>query len=159
MRHALVFGFLVLTHAVSGQATPSTPGTLIQPMANSSVRGDPAIGGSGDLFQAAAATEGTDPLIRVALILLILALGAGGLWWWKRKGPSTGIAGLKRDARLQILETRMLGNRQFLLVADYDGRRMLLGVGPGLINHLCDLPEGVAPPESFAIPKAEEATP
>jgi flagellar protein FliO/FliZ len=33
----------------------------------------------------------------------------------------------------------MLGNRQFLVVAEYEGRKMLLGVCPGRIELLSEL--------------------
>ena len=40
----------------------------------------------------------------------------------------------------------MLGHRQFLVVVEYENQKMLLGVGPGTIEHLCYLemptPEG-----------------
>ena len=41
--------------------------------------------------------------------------------------------------KLNVAETRMLGNRQFLVMAEYEGRKMLLGVCPGRIELLSDL--------------------
>jgi hypothetical protein len=32
-----------------------------------------------------------------------------------------------------------LGNKQYLVVVEYDGQKILLGVGPGMINKLCYL--------------------
>lgn len=77
--------------------------------------------------------------------LILLLLGAtvitGAVVYLKRR--KIPVLGRRNDgARLKIQETRMLGNRQFLVVVDYDGRKMLLGVGPGLINHLCVLDQG-----------------
>jgi flagellar protein FliO/FliZ len=39
-----------------------------------------------------------------------------------------------------IEETRSLGNRQYLIVAAYEEKKLLLGVTPGRIKLLCDLP-------------------
>jgi len=73
--------------------------------------------------------------------LLIVALGAaaagGWLLWRQRRSPS-GFGG--REARkLAVAETRSLGNRQYLVVADYDGRKFLIGVCPGRIDMLAPL--------------------
>lgn len=73
------------------------------------------------------------------LLLFGLAAAAVGGWllWQQRRSPR-GAAG--REARkLAIAETRSLGNRQFLIVADYDGRKFLLGVCPGRIELLVPL--------------------
>lgn len=73
------------------------------------------------------------------LLLFGLAAAAVGGWliWQQRRSPR-GTTG--REARkLAIAETRSLGNRQFLVVADYDGRKFLLGVCPGRIELLVPL--------------------
>ncbi len=73
--------------------------------------------------------------------LLLLALGAaaaGGWLLWRQRRTPAGLAG--RDARkLAVTESRSLGNRQYLVVADYDGRKFLLGVCPGRIDLLSPL--------------------
>ncbi len=56
------------------------------------------------------------------------------------------------ESGLRLNETRMLGNKQFLVVVEYGGQKMLLGVGPGFIEHLCYLDsslseDGAAVPE------------
>ncbi|MBL9210961.1 MAG: flagellar biosynthetic protein FliO [Opitutaceae bacterium] len=79
----------------------------------------------------------------VSLVLGLLLAGAGGwLLWRQRRGTVTG-----RELRsLAIDETRSLGNRQFLVVASYEGRKFLLGVCPGRIDMLTPL-DGSAPRE------------
>ncbi|MDP2137513.1 MAG: flagellar biosynthetic protein FliO, partial [Candidatus Didemnitutus sp.] len=73
------------------------------------------------------------------MLLAAAAAGIGGwMLWRQRKGPS-GAGGLAR--KLAIAESRSLGNRQFLVVADYDGRKFLLGVCPGRIEMLTPLDE------------------
>lgn len=72
----------------------------------------------------------------VSLVLGLLLAGAGGwLLWRQRRATVTG-----RELRsLAIDETRSLGNRQFLVVASYEGRKFLLGVCPGRIDMLTPL--------------------
>lgn len=43
---------------------------------------------------------------------------------------------LKKNAKLKILETHVLGNKQFLVLVSYENKDILLGVGPGMINQL-----------------------
>jgi flagellar biogenesis protein FliO len=47
------------------------------------------------------------------------------------RSPSTG--------RLKIKDQIMLGNKQFLVVVEYDTREVLVGVGPGFIRQVSDL--------------------
>jgi flagellar protein FliO/FliZ len=72
----------------------------------------------------------------ITLILGVALAGAGGWMVWRNR-RGTPVA---RDVRnLAIDETRSLGNRQFLVVASYDGRKFLLGVCPGRIEMLTPL--------------------
>ncbi|MFI5337250.1 MAG: flagellar biosynthetic protein FliO [Opitutales bacterium] len=74
------------------------------------------------------------------LLFPLLALGAaaaGGWLLWRQRRLSTGSAAGAR--KLAVTETRALGNRQYLIVADYDGRKFLLGVCPGRIELLAPL--------------------
>jgi flagellar protein FliO/FliZ len=77
------------------------------------------------------------------LVLAIAAAGAGGWLLWRQRRAPGGLGG--RDARkLAVAESRSLGNRQYLVVADYDGRKFLIGVCPGRIDMLAPL-DGQAP--------------
>lgn len=68
-----------------------------------------------------------------------LALAAAGTWWlWRSRGLAG--PGNRSTRRLVIEETRSLGNRQYLIVATYEEKKLLLGVTPGRIRLLCDLP-------------------
>ncbi len=68
--------------------------------------------------------------------VLIVGLGAGCYWLWRRRSPAAAV---RRGGGIVIEDTRALGNRQFLVVAGVDGRRFLLGVAPGSIRLLSDL--------------------
>jgi len=73
-------------------------------------------------------------------LAVALLAGAGGWWLWlKRKGGVRG--GLAGVSHLKIAETKSLGSRQYLVVADYDGKKFLLGVCPGRIDLLSPLEE------------------
>ena len=81
------------------------------------------------------AASGSNSSLVLAAVLL---LGAGGWWLWlKRRDGVRGLAG--KTSHLTIAETRSLGSRQYLVVADYDGRKFLLGVCPGSIKMLTPL--------------------
>lgn len=96
--------------------------------------------GSGSSATAPAATAG-GTLHSMSLFLGLALAGAGGWMVWRnRRGQPVG-----RDMRaLAIDETRSLGNRQFLVVASYEGRKFLLGVCPGRIDLLSSLDGGVS---------------
>lgn len=56
----------------------------------------------------------------------------------------------KEERKLQVLEMRPLGNRQFLIVVGYEETRMLLGVTPGKIDYLCPLDSPGATDRDFS---------
>ena len=81
------------------------------------------------------------------LLLLALAAAAAGGWMlWRQRRAVPGLNG-REVRKLAIAETRSLGNRQYLVVADYDGRKFLLGVCPGRIDLLSPL-ENNSPPRT-----------
>lgn len=74
-----------------------------------------------------------------------LALAAGGVWWFWRSRTRTGPGSLP-SRKLAVEETRPLGNRQYLVVAVYEGKKLLLGVTPGRIKLLCKLSDDEVDP-------------
>jgi flagellar biogenesis protein FliO len=107
-----------------GAAESTTKETVVFPRA---AAGSPASSPAGD---APAATQGL-------LFFAVMCAGGGGWLLWRRRaaGPGSGAEG----RRLKIVETQSLGSRQFLVVADYDGSKVLLGVCPGQIRLLTRL--------------------
>ena len=85
-------------------------------------------------------TKGTDggTLQLTIYLVLLLALFAGGAFLL-RNGFTLFQPKIKGERKLEISETRMLGNRQFLVVAAYEDRKILIGVCPGRIDYLCTL--------------------
>lgn len=100
----------------------------------------------------------TDGIGRVAIYFIaLIAVVGGGLYVLKNGLPLRGrIAG--GDRKLQILETRMLGNRQFLVVVEYDDSKLLLGVTPGKIDYLCPLESRTSTNAEFPVIAAPEAS-
>lgn len=80
----------------------------------------------------------------VMMLLFLMVAGLVGVFFaFKRFGlPKT-----RQTGSLELLETRPLGGRQFLMVAKYGEKHVLLGVCPGRIDYLCDLKDGVGAPE------------
>ena len=72
----------------------------------------------------------------MSLLLGVVLAGVGGWMVWRnRRGLPAG-----REMRaLTIEENRSLGNRQFLIVAAYEGKKFLIGVCPGRIDMLSPL--------------------
>jgi flagellar protein FliO/FliZ len=92
-----------------------------------------------------APAESRSPASSLILATALLA-AVGGWWFWQKRRGALGGAGAGA-ARLAIVESRSLGSRQYLVVADYDGRKFLLGVCPGSIQMLAPLDGSPPPPK------------
>jgi flagellar protein FliO/FliZ len=93
----------------------------------------PVSGPASGATPAGAAASGVGALT----IFGAVALAAAGGWmlWRGRKLPFVG----REMRKLAIDETRSLGSRQYLVVASYEGKKLLLGVCPGRIDLLTPL--------------------
>lgn len=112
--------------AESGE-TPGrfAPGTMIYPQGSAAPRTEP--------------TPPPPSGSRAWLLVVAVALGAGGVWILYRRRAAHGLSGSGRS--LLIEETRSLGNRQYLVIASCEGRRFLLGLTPGRIELVAPLHE------------------
>lgn len=72
----------------------------------------------------------------LAILMLFLMALTLGVWFLARRRLPGRSANLQR---LQILETRPLGGRQFLMVVAYGKEAFLLSVCPGRVEYLCPL--------------------
>jgi flagellar protein FliO/FliZ len=109
-------------------ATANAPGTVLHP-------------GIGSLPAAFPPTPAA-PAAGFGSAAVVVLCGIAGAWlWWRLRRNSAGAA-VRGDRKLAIAETRPLGNRQYLVVADYEGRKFLLGVCPGRIDLLAPLGPG-----------------
>ena len=80
--------------------------------------------------------------LQISLYLGLMLAVIGGGFFLLRNGVAIFQPKFKGERKLNISETRMLGNRQFLVVAQYEERKVLLGVCPGRIDYLCTLAGG-----------------
>jgi flagellar biogenesis protein FliO len=85
-----------------------------------------------------------DSLGRTLTYLTLLAAAAFLAYRFLKNGNPFRNRAAAASRKLQVLETRPLGNRQFLLVVGYEDARMLLGVTPGKIDYLCPLDQGTS---------------
>jgi flagellar protein FliO/FliZ len=76
------------------------------------------------------------------LVGIVLLGGAGG--WLYLRGRKIQITG-RVARRLVIDETKSLGSRQYLVVASYEGKKLLIGVCPGRIDLLTPLDSPTVP--------------
>lgn len=108
-----------------------------------------------EMIVPSAATAPTAPVasssngIQLAIYLCLLVALLGGGSYFLKNGFNFLSPKNKGIRKLNVAETRMLGNRQFLVVAEYEGRKMLLGVCPGRIELLSDL-DGDRTEETFS---------
>lgn len=101
------------------------------------------------------AAHGPEGMLQLFVyFILIVAFLVAGLYFTR-----TGFSGLLRkgkgERKLVISEARTLGNRQFLIVAEYENRKMLLGVCPGRIDYLSTLSGGHDETFSTELPEKE----
>ena len=75
----------------------------------------------------------------VMVVALLLAAAGGWVLFQRRQGMPLVSRGPRK---LQVEETRPLGNRQYLVVADYEGKKFLIGVTTGQIQMLAHLNGG-----------------
>ena len=77
-------------------------------------------------------------LSQAVAYVVVLGLLVGGAWLLVKRG-SLPKPFARSEGRLKVLETKMLGNRQFLMVVEYEDAKMLLGVCQGRIDYLTPL--------------------
>ena len=131
---ALLAAALLGAAPVAAAPTPSgppAPGTVLYPGGGGAPESFSHAGGASAYGWAATAFIG--------------AAAAGAIWlWWRRRLGEAGPTA-RGERKLAIAETRPLGNRQYLVVADYGGRKFRLGVCPGRIDLLAPLDRDAHP--------------
>lgn len=118
--------------APSATPTPRAPDTIIYPK-------------SSGVTSAGSTADDPPSFSWMPLFALLLAAAGGWVLWQRKQGMSLLDQG---NRKLRVEETRSLGGRQYLVVANYDGKRFLLGVTQGQIQLLSNLPDGQPAPDS-----------
>ncbi len=96
--------------------------------------------GQGELYKDLMSEGGSG--VGMAVTILGYLIIIGGLcvaaWYLFKRGvirkPFSSSEG-----KLKVAESRMLGNRQYIMVVEYEDKKILLGVGPGKIDYLTSL--------------------
>jgi len=86
-------------------------------------------------------SDGASPIGMVVTVLgyvVILGGMAVAAWFLFKRGVIRKPFS-KNEGKLKVAESRMLGNRQYIMVVEYEDNKILLGVGPGKIDYLTSL--------------------
>ena len=76
----------------------------------------------------------------IQILCLLALIVVGSYLFTQTKGRALNFKrGTKSQKKLEILETKVLGNRQFLCVVAYEKQRILLGASPNGLQFLCSL--------------------
>ena len=120
---------------MSGRFLPAVASFALA--ASSSLAGDGQAVYSPDGLSSPASPIHGDPGMGAVTVIGTMILACAGAWLLLkgRKLPFPG----RVVKKLSIDETRSLGSRQYLVVASYEGKKMLLGVCPGRIDLLTPL--------------------
>jgi len=106
----------------------------------------------------AATAVGLEQFGRILGYLTLFAAIAAVVVYFTKYGLPFSKKTNREERKLQILEMRPLGNRQFLLVVAYEETRILLGVTPGKIDYLCPLDSSETTARDFsALMKVEKS--
>jgi flagellar biogenesis protein FliO len=113
------------------------------------VESPPTLTGAGDLLW-----------LWVKVIAFLAFLGSGALLlnhFYKRKRLGVKV---NATGKIHIADTCALGSRQFLVVAEFEKERHLLGVSQNAINHLSQLKDSNAAEDDFekALGSAQESS-
>jgi flagellar biogenesis protein FliO len=112
--------------------------------------GQLSIDGTPDIIDGAnPVLSSTQMYIYGAFILICLVVV---MMFWKK--TAFGSIKMNKNQKLKVSEMRMLGNKQYLAVVEYEDSKILLGISPGLIQHLGHLDaSGRKTPESSELEK------
>lgn len=108
---------------------------VIDPSRSSAEAGSESSAMQGILSGNTASSGALITLVGYAVVLGALAVAV----WYLFKSGFMRKSFKKGEGKLKIAETRMLGNRQFISVVEYDNQKILIGVGPGKIDYLTTL--------------------
>lgn len=133
----VVIGCAILAMAQPMSAAPSDAPEAVQRPADTIIypKGSPEKPGS-------SRDEPSGSGGRSYILVIALVLAAAGAWVMIQRRQGAPIVS-RGPRKLQLEETRPLGNRQYLVVANYDGKKFLLGVTTGQIQMLAQLENGV----------------
>lgn len=159
LRNAALFAVVLVTAVGTGAAEQKgpAPSDVIHP--RGATASEVVEAESANMASMVPAPTSSAILTTAGYVIFIVLLIGGAVYLLKRGSLPRPFS--KGDGALKVLESRMLGNRQFLLVVEYEEARMLVGVCPGRIDYLTPLaghplmdteaePPQVSAPAAFA---------
>ena len=120
-----------------GQAEESEDSQMVYPSSASDVEG---VEGQSELYEDLMPDKGSGVGMAVTMLGYLVIIGGMcvAAWYLFKRGvirkPFSSSEG-----KLKVAESRMLGNRQYIMVVEYEDKKILLGVGPGKIDYLTSL--------------------
>jgi flagellar biogenesis protein FliO len=135
---AAVIALVALPCMHASAIDPAQAGQVITPSAKATAQAE----------KATQTADAKNELRGPALLAIAAIIVLGGYFLIKRAKNNLGgrLAQTSKGA-IEVCRTRTLGGKQYLVVVQVEGKRMLLGVGPSFITKLADLE-----PEDFSIP-------
>jgi flagellar biogenesis protein FliO len=94
-----------------------------------------------------ASGKASDGMMAPMIFAVVAVVVLGAYFFVRYSRNRLGKFSQNSQGAIEICRTRSLGSKQFLVVVQVEGRRMLIGVGPTFMTHLCDLES-----EEFSIP-------
>ncbi len=138
LRHATAALLFLVLAAFGPEARAIDENTVVEPRGANAPAAEaaPQADALGGLYSSGASSIG----MFVTILGYVIILGGLGvvLWFLVKRGVIRQPFA-KGEGKLRIAETRMLGNRQFIMVVEYEDQKILLGVGPGKIDYLTNL--------------------
>lgn len=83
-------------------------------------------------------SDASSPYFLISVYAFLFIAGGIAFYVLYKKKMLSGFSGLNSNKNIRVIETSMLGNRQFLVLAECMNRKVLLGVGPGFITKLSE---------------------
>ena len=120
-----------------GQVEESEDSQMVYPSSASDTEGTE---GQSELYEDLMPDNGSGVGMAVTILGYLVIIGGMcvAAWYLFKRGvirkPFSSSEG-----KLKVAESRMLGNRQYIMVVEYEDKKILLGVGPGKIDYLTSL--------------------
>jgi len=137
-RLAAIAALAALPFAYASAIDPNQTEQVLTPSAKAAAQAE----------KATASADAKRDISGPALVAIAAIIILGGYFFIRR--ARTGLGGrLAQTSKgaIEICRTRALGGKQYLVVVQVEGKRMLLGVGPSFITKLTELEA-----EDFSIP-------
>jgi flagellar biogenesis protein FliO len=105
------------------------------------------------------ADPGPSPWRALAVLLVVAAIGGGALYVQRAKGGGAigGLLGNKGQGGLRVVDTVRVGPRAQLVVAEFGGRRFLIGVNDTSIRRVAYLGRSAAAAQIARVAAQEDA--